>query len=1108
MTDLLESTRPDRNANVFASAGSGKTWLLITRICRLLLSGAKPQHILAITFTRKSAAEMRARLHEKLGRWAVMPENELIAELNNIKEPATPKKIAKARILYETLLFSDQSIRISTFHAFCEEVVRAFPLENELPTMFELTEHTQIYINEAFNRLLQKSEIPREAELHSALQTLYDFCFGFSNTKTALFSFLDASNEWLAYTRHTNEPSEFAYQNLVTALEEADKNSLHKTPDHTQWEVQLQRYYSSLTHSTTKSHKERAEQIELFLNSNDLSEQMSLHLIQDVFLTKSLEIRQPPKNKKLLSSLGESRFEQLQKDHQDLGRNIICFFDQIKHDKLLQANHAWFTAGQQLLQLYKEVKLKHAVVDFNDLEWETYRLLQQENHALWVQYKLGERIHHILVDEFQDTNPIQWHLLKPLIESSCEQHQAESSSLFLVGDVKQSIYRFRGANPEIQPLAANWSAEKLNSQRHANDNSWRSSPAIIQCVNTIFSHASVRADFPEFNEHRCMHKNLWGKVEIHPLLSVEQNDNHIDFRNPLEHARVDKEASAHFHEGAFIADKIISLLQSETPILDAGVFRPAHYADILILTRTRSHLEDLKKGLRNRGIPIQSTDTDPLLSYLEIQDMIVLLQVLNNPLDNIAFAHLLRSPIFGFSDTDLLELRRTEANHWFEKLHLLANRSDASHPANVAAQKLHDWKKFADRVPVHDLLSRIFSDWDILHRYRNITMKSDAEQVVSRLTQFLHLTLEIDSGRYSSISRFLRKIQRINPMISSDNNIDVDAVSIMTVHGAKGLEAPIVFVADTGPLKSPPEPYKAISKWGALNDSPTSFMLSCKKSAMSEAALTLKSRLEQGTNESVNLLYVAMTRAKQVLIISGVENKRISQPSWHQIVCTGLDNEPNEVHVIETKKEPVPAKLNKPEESIGSEEYDDRIFEPINPITNDQPRIPTDSDATRKGTIVHKCLEILSTSPELSEQALYNRVTLETEFEISRDELKKSRCEAEQCLQSPETSIAFKLNNNQRALNEVVISRTRDSDNDINIIDRLIISDDLAWIIDYKSDHVAATNIQEQVRNHLPQMRRYANAVNSLYPALPLRCSILFTKLPALADVSSADLNE
>ena len=291
MATLQSATNPHSNANVFASAGSGKTWLLITRICRLLLAGAAPQHILAITFTRKSAADMRMRLHERLSQWAVMPDRDLQSELIDIGETPSANTITRARNLYEELLFSEPNIRICTFHSFCEEVVRAFPLESELPAMFEITEHTHIYINQAFKLLLQQSEQSSETELRNALQMLYEFCFGFNNTKKALLSFLTARNEWRAYTETAHSPCTQAIKNLEIALERNNKHESPISTKHPEFIECMQHYHSALLLSETKTRLEAAASIDTFLRTHKNTNNLLINLIKPVFLTSKLEIR-------------------------------------------------------------------------------------------------------------------------------------------------------------------------------------------------------------------------------------------------------------------------------------------------------------------------------------------------------------------------------------------------------------------------------------------------------------------------------------------------------------------------------------------------------------------------------------------------------------------------------------------------------------------------------------------------------------------------------------------------------------------------------------------------------------------------------------------------
>lgn len=1109
MATLHASTNPNSSANVFASAGSGKTWLLITRICRLLLAGAAPQHILAITFTRKSAADMRMRLHERLSQWAVMPEQELRAELSEIGEIPSAQTIAHARNLFEQLLFSEANIRISTFHAFCEEVVRAFPLESELPAMFEITEHTHIYTDQAFQRLLQQSEQANETELREALQTLYEFCFGFNNTKRALQSFLAARNEWCMYTKDTPLPHVHAMENLETALNHDDEVKLSKSLEKAEFFECLQRYHAALVLSGTKSRLDAATDIETFIHSCKSNHLLPIDLIKNVFLTSKLEVRKLKLGKKWRDELGKENYEQLIADHQKISKVIINYLDQLTHEKFLKANQAWFFAGERLLQHYQKVKFQQGVVDFNDLEWETHRLLQQQEHALWVQYKLGESIHHFLVDEFQDTNPIQWHLLQPLIESSHEQHQTDFNSLFLVGDIKQSIYRFRGANPEIQRLAADWSTKSLASREYANNMSWRSSPTIIDCVNQVFSHPLIQNKFATFTAHDCRHKDRWGCVEIYPLIEVTKQEEINEFRNPLRKSRIDDETTAHFHEGVLIAKRIQSLIDSQTPIYVHNSVRPARFSDILILTRTRSHIEDIKAGLRSNAIPICINDSDHLLAYLEIKDMLALLRCLIDPYDDISLVHVLRSPIFSISNEHLLEMRQLDIVSWQQKLDAIVNQVANHHPLQVAQQKLQTWRKLVDRIPVHDLLSNIYASWNILDRYYQSTSSSDAVQITARLTQFLYLSLEIDSGRYSSISRFLRKIQEMNPevIVGNDTNT-IDAVQLMTVHGAKGLEAPIVFIADTGPLKPPPEQFKACIHWPASSNAPTNFMLSCKNSAMSKDALEIKRRSDQSEIESLNLLYVALTRAKQILMISGVQSKQGTQECWHQLLSTTLGRESGKTKLIETGTKPKLSKIVSTTPIRKTHNYDAKIFQPITPRITTQPNSSKEtSNAANQGTLIHKCLEILSVKPNLNEQQLSNRIFHETKIEISPEELEPLKSEALACIYNANTRILFELAPHQRALNEVAIAHRSGKELMISVIDRLILSDELAWIIDYKTDrNISISTATKHLTNYLPQLKRYTDAVKLLHPHLAVRTSILFTKFPLLIDVDDNQL--
>lgn len=1104
MASLNSSTHPKQNANVFASAGSGKTWLLITRICRLLLSGVDPQHILAITFTRKSAAEMRERLLEKLSYWAVIPDDILSSELSKIDEPPDPEKLQVARTLYEKLLFSDQTIRISTFHAFCEDIIRAFPLESELPTTFDLTDISHVYRNQAWQRLLSESEKAGKSNLKSALSTLFDFCYGLQNTKNALYKFIDSRSEWKAYTQHAKDAVTFAYENLEIHIGESTESEYVKWQSNTTAIEDLIVCSKLLATSPTASYQQWSQKISSVCADYSLSSERGFNMLKQAFLTSKNEPRQLKFSKAWQKIITSDDQELLDNKHKIICTLIKEHIDTQIHNKLLEANHAWFYAGREFIQHYQRVKFEHGVIDFNDLEWETYRLLQQEDHALWVQYKLGQRLHHYLVDEFQDTNPIQWHLLKSLIESSQDIHDLEASSLFLVGDIKQSIYRFRGANPEIQVLADNWSRQSLNSKQYSNDHSWRSSPAIINCINQLFSSESISDQFHSFVPHSVEHSDKWGFVRIHPLMELEGVTPSETFRNPLIESRNNDESSASFKEGVLIGEEIEQLINSKIPIYDSDTIRAAQYSDVLILTQTRSHIEQIKAGLRSKNIPFRSNDATNLLDYLEIKDVLALLKILIDPGSDLEFAHVLRSPLFNISHDHLIKIISIDLPTWKEKLVQFLEYESQNDQTILAYQKLNNWQQLVDRIPVHDLLSHIYSDIDIHKQYRNRSPQSDSNQIVDRLNQLLHQSLEIDSGRYSSVSRFLRKIRESNPeVISNSDNNDSNTVTLMTVHGSKGLESPIVFIADSGPTSEPPEQFKNIIHWPASSSQPELLMLGCKQSGMSQSSKRVALDLENFSNEKLNLLYVAMTRAKQILIITGIHSKKTTANNWHNQICVGLNIDADNKWEKDFGSKPAITSFSKEVPQSIDIQIQPLLFEKLPPQQSKCETLEDpDNIKAQEGTIIHKVLEILSTTPSISVQALLNLVQQESDLPVSLSDMERFRDEAVTCLEEPSIKEAFSNQGDKKIFNEVSVANT-DSNNQINIIDKLILNNKTAWILDFKTQgDITKKNAQIAAKEHIPQLQRYASTISLLYPSLEIRCSIVFTKIPMLVDVN------
>ena len=1095
-SDLEISTDPQKNINIFASAGSGKTYLLITRICRLLLTGVEPQQILAITFTRKSAAEMKQRLYDRLASWVLMDDAALSDELTHMGETANHDVLAHARELYEKCLFSEQTIRMSTFHSFCEDIIRAFPLESELPTAFELTEQTQQYINQAWQQLLHLSE--KNQALAAAMEQLYDQFYGLDNARKALLCFLAARNAWLVLSQGQSKPAEFGYQSLLARLGELE-------PDDEAWLYQaecracLDKSMRLLIDNRTPKHAELGAKIADFLARGECSNEEIFARLKPLFLTAKDSARDFKINAQWRAELDDADYQHLITTHQRLCAELLAVLNQRKHSQLLANNQAWYVAGELFVRQYQKVKAQHGVIDFDDLEWETYRLLQAEDNVLWIQYKLGQKIRHFLVDEFQDTSAIQWQLLKPLIESSQEQQLNTAASLFLVGDSKQSIYRFRGANPEIQQLVADWSQRNLASQQLSNDHSWRSSAAIIDFVNDVFSSPALQQRVLGFKPHSVEHTSLWGWVKILPLLAYPEQQDKEYFRNPLTTARAANTHPPYYNEGRQIGQEIQALITQRTPIYAGGKYRPVRYQDMLILVATRAHIEDLKQGLISCDVPLFGHDKNKLLDYLEIQDMVALLGILIDPYDDQKLCHVLRSPLFAVTDQDLISIKQIDSPVWMEKLSQLSTMLEDDHPLRSAYTCLADWQAMADQLPVHDLMNRIFTQLHVLKRYRSICKAEDGPQIVARLQQFLQQCLALDSGRYSSIERFLTQLREINPDAHMQADQNSDYVEIMTVHGAKGLEAPVVILADCGPSDGRSDPYWTEIDWPADSDTPQHMMLAYAEKSLSDRGKDYLQSIQPSTDEDVNLMYVAITRAKQILIVSGAQSARGGKQHWHKEICSALGIEQDEVYFKQTSAVPALADEHYSAQTLTpSVDFAADLFIPLDRPVDAEHNPSEPTVASQDGIIVHKILECLATA-EMEDQALLNRLALDCQLRPDHTRFSQLKQQALRCMQDETIATVFTLNDQQQAYNEIAIAHNQS----VHVIDRLIVDREQAWIIDFKTQQqVDLNNIEHECEKFSDQLERYRAAVRSLYPTLSIRSSLVFTSIPLLIDVA------
>lgn len=1171
----LDACNPELNATVSASAGSGKTWLLITRIVRLLIDGAEPGNIIALTFTRKAAGEMQIRLNERLFEMAIVDDSALedILQLIGCGIDKNIKTIASG--LYEKLMHSLHPIRIQTFHSFCQDILSRFPLEADIPPGFTLLEDTSLLERQALQILFdtagRQSKLNASYRLSDELNVIMQVCNGPDNTQTALNNFLSHRSDWWAYTSHTAKAVDFARDELTRSLQiKNDADEKHQGPVeqflNNITTEKLTIFANLLREIKNKTSEKHADSIDLALKSGK-DHNAVFALIKSAFIKKDGEILVQGRKltaalEKKLGTVNADRFIEL---HIDIAGSIQAVNEQLKRILTLKLNNAWYFAGNQYVEIFQQLKRETRQLDFTDLEWKCYELLQHADNAHWVQYKIDQRIDHLLIDEFQDTNPTQWHLLAPILEEIAANPEQRPRSVFLVGDEKQSIYSFRRANPALQAQASTWLADNLDARATPLDFSRRSSSAIIHCVNQIFEQEAVSSIMTGYITHDTHLNTLPGQVLLCDLFDADEDDasdetEPVYFRNPLKQPREVSFKTLRHKEAEYIAKQILQLTDEPSQITDEGIVRPVEFGDIIILTRNRTHIEIYEEALKQHNIAFIGNRKGGLLDNLEIQDLSCLLNTLITPYNNLALAQVLKSPIFSASDEDLVQLagytsgQQKNIAHWYERLLLLADETGNTENGPVlskalkrAATLLPRWQKLSEQLPVHDCLDKIFSQGNVINRYVAANRKQNKTKVASNCLRFLELSLETDSGRYPSITRFLQNLHHLKNYSSSPpeeplSQSNESRVRLMTIHGSKGLEAPVVFLADCNSTPSNKNAYASLVRWPADKAKPVNFQLQLSKDNTDQITAKLQQeKLNEQSREELNLLYVAVTRARERLYISGTASGRRQDNSWYQIIADGLKNLDESTTGIDGINGKIYQHLAYDQPVTVSSEHDtppenkavvidDRLLKPIATTSTSDTITPsqhtednTDSDddkivfkadeprgvseeinreiAIWRGTIIHRMIELLCEgddypATEQTIHSVYQRVKTEVMRQKPAwiEHLESCLEEAASTFNHPACEIIFKPANKAQTYNEMPLLYREEQQPIYGIVDRVIKSDDSILIIDYKSHQLdEAETPRDAARQFSAQLTYYRNGIKKLWPGYEIKTGILFT---------------
>ncbi|GAA5161295.1 UvrD-helicase domain-containing protein [Viridibacterium curvum] len=1060
---------PAQSVAVEACAGSGKTWLLSSRLLRLLLAGVKPGEILAITYTRKAAREIEARLRSLLVMLATAPEDKALAMLveRGLSRDEAQALLPRARGLFEATLQALPAITITTFHGWFARLLSGAPLDSGLAGR-TLDDAAGGLLDEAWAALAADCGRAPEAPLAQSLLWLYE-SLGAHSTKRLLKAFVERRAEWRVWLAGLGGVEGLKQWLTSTFGEGSDPLADCFTPARLS---ELEDFARLLGQNTDGDRTLGNDLAQAVVDMRALAEgaafQMAFSAVRTAFLTASLE---PRKRKasgaqaKRLGAAGEERFLAL---HEAWSTRLIAALGALQDQHNAVFNRHALAVGQALLDKLDGLKRSRRVMDFSDLEAEIDSLLAREGSGAWLQARLDARYKHILLDEFQDTNPLQWRILRGWLDAYTGMGAARPT-VFLVGDPKQSIYRFRRAEPKLFTAAAEYFEQEFGAKRIGNAHTFRNAEGIVQLVNAVFGEAQMAGFVPQSAERAS-----WpSRVDVLPLIALATDSDAAPqtglIRNPLEAPRIEQEDLRRAEEAALLAERISAMAGRMLVRGKDGQDRPARYSDILILTRRKTQLATYEAALRAAGIPFVSPGRGGLLDTLEAQDLLAVLRFLADPADNLRLAHALRTPAFNLTDEDLLAVSAV-GGAWWPALQRLAAEGHAG--MQRASGLLRDWLAASAHLPAHDLIDRVFHESDWFARTRAAVPAAFWPGVHANLEALLELALNVDAGRYPSLTRFVDELARLSSsddeapsegLVSASGEGEADGqspgrVRIMTIHGAKGLEAPIVWLIDANSVPRSSEGYGVAMDWPVESSVPQHFSLLGRigEAGPSRAAI-LEHEKAAAEREELNLLYVAITRAEQVLVVSGIEPSRTQNAltPWKRIAAaiganTGLAGSMPEEERAERVSGVPAVKANTGEAPrqvprIGSLRRSGQVAE-----------APGNAAGAEFGTALHAWLEArcagwplpqVEATVEQAARRIYERPALQRFFDPA------------QCL---------------RAANEAAFVT---ADGKLGRIDRWVELADAFWVIDYKSGDAATAPVAEyrqQLDGYRALLRQFA----------------------------------
>jgi ATP-dependent helicase/nuclease subunit A len=1115
----MHRTASDPAASVWvsASAGTGKTRSLVDRITRLLLAGAAPSSLLAITFTKTAAAEMQKRVLERLAAWSGLDDAALAGKLLEIGEAPTADALARARALFLDVLDAPDGLQVRTIHAMAQSLLAAFPLEAGLPPRVDpLDERSAARLRSEALRLSLE-----DARRQDGLQLRADFeRIAVEEGEGALATRLPMLLKGAEGFRAIGAPQAvepWLKRWLGLPVEGALSAMLEAAVVPPAFDDAAVSDYAAVLAVARRNDKESA--MDLIAAWPDLSPAARVEAIPRLIGL----VRDSKGKRRATATIAKTdgaleRFDRLFEavDKVIERQRAVSFIDHAG---------AWIRVGMAVSGHYRRLKTASATVDFDDMVADAARLLEAEGMASFVARKLDRRIGHVLVDEAQDTNPEQWRLIDGLtadFDSGEGAHEAGSRTRFVVGDFKQAIYRFQGTDPELFfDVRKRWGERAAAAGQPIDDVplslNFRSAPIILRLVDAVLealgpeaiglpagaplpAHAAKRADLP-------------GRLILLPP-HVRSDPGNGEEEAPEEEIDTELADPAYADRIASAIAALIDPASSERVVVTPreGPPRPAGPGDVLILLQARGDLmAELVRALHARGLPVAGVDRARLMEPLAVRDLLSLMRFAVQPGDDLALAELLTSPLGGVDHETVRQARLPRGSLWEG---VLASADPRLAPAQDLLRRA---LAMADFAGPHGFLQAVLVAGGRAAFRRRLGREAD-----DGIDMLLAEALAFEADNPATLQGFLRHVGGMEDAIGRDPDASPGLIRIMSIHGAKGLEAPIVVLADA--LRQRKRDSGAVTV--TLDDGRASLPLVYGNGARKPAAVAaLAAERDLAEEEEHNrLLYVALTRAEQVLLVAGqvsakqAESRRKAGEegrqldSWHDRIGRAMrslgaveaDAAPFGQHLRLSEGDwPAPGMAAAAAAAIPippwalqpppPEPAPARPYTPSQPAGDEaplKPASPGQAAAAARGRLLHRLFEKLPAVPEAARERVARRVIAASGHDGEAADAILADVMA--TLGHPDAAPLF----GEGALAEAPVAGVVDGLVIAGTVDRLLVTEEEVLVADFKTGLAVPETAESAHPSHLRQIAAYRAVLRAAFPGRQVRAALVFTAAP------------